>query len=52
MTKSSKSKASEKAHTEEAEIVGDAVEVPEPSQNPDMPEIEDAVSADEALDMV
>ena len=52
MTKSSKSKASEKAHTEEAEIVGDAVEVSEPSQNPDMPEIEDAVSADEALDMV
>ena len=51
VAKSSKSKASEKAHVEEAEIADDAVEVSEPSQSTDMPEIEDAVRADEVLDV-
>ena len=51
MAKSSKSKASEKAHVEEAEIADDAVEVSEPNQSPDTPEVEDAISADEVLDV-
>lgn len=51
MAKSSKSKASEKAHVEEAEIADDAVEVSEPSQSPDNPEVEGAMSADELLDV-
>ena len=52
MTKSSKSKASQKAQVEEAEIAGDAMEVSEPSQTADASNTADATVSDEVLGAV
>jgi len=52
VAKSSKSKASQKAQVEEAEIAGDAMEVSEPSQTADASNTADATVSDEVLGAV